>query len=132
MSAYHEPLAEDKLMARTILLVEDDVGIGEIMRDAFREEGPYRVMFAPDGFEALRIVGRFKPHLFVLDYRLPGMNGIELYDRLHATDGLENVPALFVSAGIPSRELEKRHLRSIDKPFELDQLLQTVRQLLVA
>jgi CheY-like chemotaxis protein len=34
------------------------------------------------------------------------MNGIELYDHLHALEGFENIPALFVSATVPLEELE--------------------------
>jgi CheY-like chemotaxis protein len=60
------------------------------------------------------------------------MNGIELYDTLHTTEGLEAVPALFMSANVPMGELKKRQVHFIRKPFELDDILQTVEKLLIS
>ena len=58
------------------------------------------------------------------------MSGLELYDRLHATEGLEQIPALFMSANAPTGELEKRCVYYVRKPFELDEFLQAIRELL--
>jgi CheY-like chemotaxis protein len=121
-----------KPMSRTILLVEDDVSIGELLIDVLQEEGLYKVVLATDGFQALEVAQTIHPLLFVLDYQLPGMNGFELYDQLHIMEGLGEVPALFVSANVPVRELEKRHLQYIRKPFELDQLLDAIEKQIAA
>ena len=67
---------------------------------------------------------------FITDYHLPHINGIELYDRLHSTDDLANTPAIIMSAYLPEEEVRKRHLISLSKPFELDELLDTVEKLL--
>ena len=67
-------------------------------------------MLATDGLDALRMVEGIKPGLFVLDYHLPGMNGIELYDRLHAIETLADVPALMISARLPRQELDRRKI----------------------
>ncbi|MBA2392191.1 MAG: response regulator [Ktedonobacteraceae bacterium] len=121
-----------KPMSKTILLVEDDVSIGELLMDVLQEEGLYKVILATDGFQALKVASTIHPLLFVLDYQLPGMNGFELYDRLHIMEGLREVPALFVSANVPVKELEKRHLQYIRKPFELDQLLDAIEKHIAA
>ena len=44
---------------------------------------------------------------FLLDYHLSSMNGIEPYDRLHATEGLETIPAIIMSASLPQELLDK-------------------------
>jgi CheY-like chemotaxis protein len=115
---------------KVILVVEDDRDIGEVLVEAITHESPYQVMLATDGLDALRMVEGIKPGLFVLDYQLPGMNGIELYDRLRAIEALADVPALMMSARLPCHELEKRKIVGMNKPIDLDEFLQTLDQLL--
>lgn len=121
-----------KPLLKTILLVEDDVSIGELLITILEEEGLYETVLVTNGLQALKVVKSIHPLLFVLDYQLPGMNGFELYDRLHAMEGLGGIPALFVSANVPLKELEKRHLQYIRKPFELDQLLDAIEKHIAA
>jgi CheY-like chemotaxis protein len=130
MSDQEELAGEDHSIIKTILVVEDDANVGEFFVQALQQETPYQSMLATDGFEALKIVRRIRPNLFVLDYQLPNMNGLELYDHLHATEGLKNVPALFMSANAPVRELEKRRVYYLKKPFDLEELLQKIDELL--
>ena len=54
------------------------------------------------------------------------MDGIELYDHLHATKGLEQTPAILLSANLPRKELDKRKIVGVRKPFELGELLDTI------
>src|SRR5438874_2112666 len=126
MSESDEAPLEHQPKVKTILVVEDDADVGEFFVLALRQETPYQGILAGDGFQALKIVRSLKPDLFVLDYQLPSMNGIELYDHLHATEGLEEVPALFMSANLPTGELKKRRVYYIRKPFELDELLEKI------
>jgi CheY-like chemotaxis protein len=78
----------------------------------------------------LETVKTIKPNLFVLDYLLPRMNGIDLYDQLHATKELEDIPAIMMSANLPASEARKRKITCLKKPFELDELLQTIEKLI--
>ncbi|GAC1366921.1 MAG: response regulator transcription factor [Ktedonobacteraceae bacterium] len=121
---------EESISVKLILIVEDDASIGDVIVQAIQTETPYQATLVTDGFQALRIVRNIKPQLFVLDYLLPSMNGLELYDNLHATEGLEHIPALFMSANAPTSELEKRRVYYIRKPFELDELLRGIEELL--
>jgi CheY-like chemotaxis protein len=116
---------------KTILVIEDDDSIGRLLVDALSQETPYKAVLVTDGFQALRAVHSIRPSLFITDYRLPFMDGLELYDRLHAQSELEHTPAIIMSAYVPQREVEKRHLVKLNKPFELDDLLNTVERLLV-
>ncbi len=130
MPEMDEPLEEERPKIKTILVVEDDADRGEFLVQALKDETPYQAVLAPDGFQALKMVRTLKPHLFVLDYLLPRMNGLELYDQLHTMEGLETIPALLMSANLPAKELEKRRVSAITKPFELEELLQTIEKLL--
>lgn len=117
-------------VVKTILVVEDDVGIGSFLAQAISQETNHQAMLVTDGFQAIKTVMDIKPDLFILDYQLPRMNGIELYDKLHATQGLEKVPAIVISARLPKQELDKRKIVGMNKPLELDEFLQTIDELL--
>ncbi len=54
------------------------------------------------------------------------MNGLELYEHLREIQILKDIPVFFISANAPTAELEKRHLYSLGKPFEMEELLQTI------
>jgi CheY-like chemotaxis protein len=116
---------------KMILLVEDDSNIGEVLVQAITQETSYLATLVSDGFEALKMVDGIKPSLFILDYQLPRMNGIELYDKLHAIETLANVPAIMMSADLPDKELEKRKIHGMNKPIDLDDFLQTIDQFLL-
>ena len=119
--------AEDK----TILIVEDDDYIGSMLVEALCQETPYRPLLVNDGMQALTLVKRVKPCLIITDYRLPLMNGIELYDRLHALNELAGTPTIMMSAYLPPQEeVRKRNLVALNKPFELDEFLDKVDSLL--
>ena len=117
---------------KTILVVEDDPAIREVLICAFEDAQHYHyhVMLATDGFEALKLLEGVRPALCLLDYNLPGMNGIQLYDRIHDRQGLEQVRALLMSANLPEEEMEKRHIEGIHKPFDLDVLIEDVERIL--
>ena len=115
---------------KTILVVEDDRTLGKFFVDFLEEELNSQVLLAFTGTQALTVIDRIKPDLFLLDYQLPDMNGLLLYDRLHALDGREDVPALVVSANPPIKEIEQRCLSYLLKPFDLDVLILLIQQLL--
>ncbi|HLI87744.1 MAG TPA: response regulator [Ktedonobacteraceae bacterium] len=102
-----EKAAGDYSRVKTILLVEDDASIGEVLAQAIAQETPYLAVLVPDAFEALQTIKGVKPNLLVLDYHLPRMNGIELYDRLHSMQDLSQIPAIMISARLPHQELKK-------------------------
>nr|BBH90344.1 hypothetical protein KTC_50950 [Thermosporothrix sp. COM3] len=122
--------AKQKSSKKTILLVEDDENIGEVLIQVISEETPYIAILATDGFEALKTVNEIKPDLFILDYHLPHMNGLELYDQLHARHELSHVPAIMISARLPKAELHQRHIQGMHKPLDLDEFLQAIDELL--
>jgi DNA-binding response OmpR family regulator len=116
---------------KTILIVEDDTAIGSFLIEAIKQETAHRALLAIDGYQALRIVDDIKPGLFLIDYSLPYLNGLELYDQLHATKELENVPALMLSASCPWEEAKKRKIPCMRKPIELDELLQNIEKFII-
>jgi DNA-binding response OmpR family regulator len=123
---------EAQATTKTILLVEDDPYISSFLVEAIAQETPYRAIVASDGNAALNLVRHFTPCLFILDYGLPGMNGIELYDRLHINLEVAPIPAILITANrhIPQQQIQQRQLITFMKPFELDSFLVTIETLL--
>lgn len=118
---------------QTILLVEDDKDIGAFLVEVLQDEMHHVALHVLDAIHALEAVKSIKPSLFMLDYHLPGINGLELSDRLNALEGLETVPTLLLSASPPPRNvMQQRHISFLAKPFELPDLLQAIEELLPA
>jgi len=130
-----EPLAgESQAATKTILLVEDDPNIGSFLVEAIAQETPYRAIVASDSNAALKLVRYFTPDLFILDYVLPGMNGIELYDHLHINRELAPIPVILITANrhVPQQHIRQRQLITFMKPFELNAFLATIETLLTS
>ena len=135
MSIEREPLLRAAQTApKTILLVEDDPNISSFLEEAIAQETPYRAIVASDSHAALKLVRHFTPRLFVLDYGLPGMNGIELYDRLHLNQVLAPIPTILITANrqVPQQQIQQRQLITFQKPFELEAFLTTIDTLLTS
>ena len=126
----NQPSSEAPSNVKTILVVEDDEDIGSFIVEALLQETSHQALLVPTGSKALETVKTIKPNLFVLDYLLPRMNGIDLYDQLHTTKELEHIPAIMMSANLPASEARKRKITCLKKPFELDELLQTIEKLI--
>ncbi len=116
--------------AKTIMVVEDDASIGMFLVQAIGEETPHRAFLVTDALQALNMLKEIQPDLLLLDYQLPYMDGFTLYDRINSQKERTAIPAVMMSANLPQHEIERRHLIGLKKPFELDDLLTTIEQLL--
>ena len=81
-------------MAR-ILVVDDEPDAVELLRD-FLTGKSYEVSTAASGEEALKKVKKERPHLILLDIRMPGMNGLEVLRRVRQID--QEVGVIIVTA----------------------------------
>ncbi len=122
---------KDPTDVKTVFIVEDDEAIGELLVQAIEQETSYQAVLASDGFQALKMLRTVKPDLILLDYSLPGMNGLELYDTIHTVKALKHLPVLIVSAETAriQKEIKARQLPQLQKPFDLANLLQAIERL---
>ena len=81
----------------TILVIEDDKDIVELVRYNLEREG-FRVLDAADGEQGLAAVIRQKPDLVLLDLMLPGVDGLEVCRRIRAHDELRSTPVVILTA----------------------------------
>ncbi len=119
---------EDHTGVKTVMIVEDDEDIGRFIIQAIQQETLYQAVLASDGFQALKMLRTLKPDLLILDYSLPGMNGLEVYDTIHTDKALENLPVLMVTAEAPriQKEVQARQLSLLQKPFDLAELFAAI------
>ena len=112
----------------TIFIVEDDESNGMLFAELLLRETTYYPLLLQDSLHVLHLTQFIKPLLFLLDYYLPGMNGLELYEQLHAREELKDVPAIILSASLDDHidEINRRGLVALHKPFDLDEFLLTI------
>jgi DNA-binding response OmpR family regulator len=115
---------------KTLLIVEDDADIGEALTAILQDETPYQVIHVSDGFAALKVIRTLIPQLVLLDYLLPGMDGLECLDRLRASKGMEQTPVMLMSAALPKEVQTRPDLVFLEKPFEIDTLIDLIGHLL--
>jgi two-component system response regulator MprA len=118
-------------MKAHILVVDDDPRITDLLRRILSYEG-YSVAIAASGSEALTRTLERPPDLIVLDIMLPGLNGLEVAQRLRAAG--DNVPILILTArdAVPDRVtgLETGADDYLVKPFAPEELVARVKALL--
>jgi two-component system, OmpR family, phosphate regulon response regulator PhoB len=84
-------------MAATILVVEDEPAIGELLTIALEAHGN-QVQLAESAEEAMVQVDKQLPDLILLDWMLPGASGVEFARRLRANDRTRDIPIIMLTA----------------------------------
>lgn len=114
----------------TVLTVDDEADIREIVADELQEEG-FNVVHAANGEEALAIVKESPPEVIVVDLLMPKMTGLQFLNRLKATNPVPYT-AIVVSGLLEPWIVEACFNAGattvIDKPFHLLDLRMAVRK----
>ena len=112
-----------------ILVADDELPITEILFEALTDEG-YSVEVVHDGASALLAIEQIQPRLIILDNAMPVMTGEEVLHILR-TGEHANVPVIMASASLQlERFLNQGANAVIPKPFDLDDLITTVHNVL--
>lgn len=118
-----------------VLVVEDDPDLGDTIVTFLKEEG-LEAKLARDGDQAMRLVDQLSPAAMILDLMMPRRDGFSVLRELRADGRITNLPVIVVTAifGLSER-LYATELGAADyvtKPFELDELLGRVRNVLAS
>jgi two-component system response regulator ArlR len=111
-----------------ILIVEDEIGIANFLKQGLEEEG-YTILVANDGKKGLELALSQKVNIILLDWILPQMNGIEVCKSIRKTDTI--TPIIFLTAKDTVQEtiegLKAGANDYIKKPFSFDELVERIK-----
>ncbi len=118
---------------KKIMIVDDEPQILTLVKIMFEMKG-YRVSEAKSGAECLKKLKNEKPDLILLDIMLPGEDGWEILKEIKKDEKTKNIPVAMFSVRT-SKDSIKKSLESgadahINKPFDLDYVLNRVKSLL--
>ncbi|HET8846021.1 MAG TPA: response regulator [Ktedonobacteraceae bacterium] len=116
---------------KTVLIVDDDRDIGELLRSIIVDQTSYRVVWIAESDLALEAAPHLKPSLILLDYVMPTLDGLKLFDYMQGLEHIRGVPVVLISAksSIPFEQLQARGIHFLGKPFEMDDLLDLLNRL---
>ncbi len=114
-----------------ILIVDDEESIGGALQQVFEYEG-HRVRLACNGPDALELVEEFPPDVTFLDVKMPGMDGLEVLERIRSEDPQALVVMISGHGTIDTavEATRKGAYDFLEKPLDTDRLLVTLRNAL--
>lgn len=122
-----------KKRSLTVLIVEDDDELREILHAEFELEG-LTVLTATDGSEAVTTVRRLKPDLILMDIMMPVMNGIEATKTIKSDEETKHIPIVMLTAAGNKEDivkgLEVGAIDYITKPFFMPELKARLKAIL--
>ena len=122
-----------KKRSLTVLIVEDDDELREILHAEFELEG-LTVLTATDGSEAVTTVRRLKPDLILMDIMMSVMNGIEATEIIKSDEETKHIPIVMLTAAGNKEDivkgLEVGAIDYITKPFFMPELKARLRAIL--
>ena len=132
MSEQIIPPAAQTLRSSSILIVEDDEDLGAFLQQTIDELTPYQTTVVHDGYGALERARQINPCLLLLDYKLPGLNGIEIYDHFQNIEETRGIPAIMMSATLPVEELQHRGIYQLRKPMDIGNVIRMITHALAS
>ncbi|GHO90540.1 hypothetical protein KSF_005880 [Reticulibacter mediterranei] len=115
---------------KEIVLVEPDDAFAEFFTEVVRQEPLYALLRVATGERALQVVPQLKPDLLIMDFCLPDMTGIEVFEHLHAVDKLTSLPVMLINTDPSSKQELSCHAFPIATVFDIDSLLQRIEDVL--
>jgi DNA-binding response OmpR family regulator len=121
-------------MGKKILIVDDEPDAIEMLKMRLLNSG-YDVTYVYDGKGCLEKAISERPNLIILDVLLPGVNGFEICKRLKENIETKNIPVIILTAlvgsDIAAQGLDKGAAYFVSKPFNPDELLDKIKELVV-
>ncbi|MBT8486477.1 MAG: response regulator [Phycisphaerae bacterium] len=126
----------DALESQTkrVLVVDDDEQSVELFEDLLGSDERFEIKTAATGYDAGLLTEQFKPHLILLDFMLPDINGNLVCERIKANPDLQDTKVLIISGVVSQDEMSKLTQSGADgfmkKPFDIEKLVMNMEELL--
>jgi CheY-like chemotaxis protein len=117
---------------KTILVVDDEYALIEVLTDLLEEAG-YRVVSAANGKDGLARLVKENPDLVITDFMMPIADGLEFVRGMRALPAFRAVPVVMISASDGTEILKNRRLKLsafLGKPFQVDELMRVIEKLI--
>jgi len=117
----------------TILIIEDNEKNRRLARDVLQFKG-YGILESETAEEGIRLARENKPALILMDFHLPGMNGIQALEVLRADEATRAIPVIAVTASAMTEDRQKIMAAGFEglqtKPINVKEFLEAVAQTL--
>jgi excisionase family DNA binding protein len=118
---------------KRVLVVDDDEQIVELFVDVLGRDDRFEIKTAGTGYDAGLMTEQFKPHLILLDYMLPDINGNLVCERIKSNPDLADTKIIIMSGVVNQDEISDLRSSGADdfvkKPFNIEQLIQRMAEL---
>lgn len=119
-----------------VLVVDDDPQIVELFVDVLHNDGRFEVATAQTGYDAGLLTQQFRPHVVVLDYMLPDINGNVVCRTIRRNRELADIRILIISGMVNPAEVSSLKDAGADdfikKPFNIQQVIGRIVELVHA
>jgi DNA-binding response OmpR family regulator len=119
---------------KTILIVDDEVDIRDILRIRLANQPGFRILEAANGSDALELTRQQRPDLIILDWLMPGFSGMEVLKALRESPELTTIPVIMMTVKSElSAQAQGRAMGVVAyliKPFDAARLMETVQKAL--
>ena len=131
MQAFFQDAIWVETMQAKVLVVDDEKGVRDLLHSFLKVTG-YQAILASNGEEAIELAKSESPNAILLDFKMPGIDGVETCRRLRAEEQTRYIPVIMVTA-FGTTETEATDAGAddfINKPFNLTDLAVRVKSLL--
>ena len=119
---------------KTILIVDDEADIRDILRIRLANHPGFRILEAANGSDALELTRQQRPDLIILDWLMPGFNGMEVLEALRESPDLTTIPVIMMTVKSElSAQAQGQAMGVVAyliKPFDAARLMETVQKAL--
>lgn len=119
----------------SILIVDDEKGFTDMLMLSLNSKPDFSANVENNSENAAERVSQIRPDLVILDLIMPGVDGLEVFRRMRASVGCENIPVIFLSASDNAEmrsicQREGLKTTYLIKPTPLETLLNTVKRMI--
>lgn len=118
-------------MAKRIFIIDDDLGLQTVLGIALKDAG-YEVTAASDGLQGLDQLADTHPDIVISDVMMPHLDGVQVFEAIKERLRSEGVPIILMTALARKpwfADLEAEGAVILNKPFEVDYLIEVIRML---
>jgi DNA-binding response OmpR family regulator len=117
----------------TILVIEDDVDVTEVIKRRLKDAG-HTPLIANDPYNGIKLAQEEKPDLILLDLKLPTGGGLSVLRKLKTSLETQGIPIVILtgsrSAEVKANALNEGAAAYLEKPYDLQELLSTIKDVL--